>query len=524
MGELDRLVDEAWEADAATVKTLWKAARRLPELSRSAWTLEWVRKKRYEEAGAGSQNLLEAAALALAAEGDPRIVPFLVPRAFERWDFGRLLLAWLETERVDGARLARAVRPFVHGEGAGVHGWILAARCLARFGDAGDREILASRLGECFDAMWSRDPSRTVRMEAHASRLAGALLQLGVPRSAVPMLEGVVTAEPAVIDRARGAAALLLASLGTGLDAIARGLRDQLDRGDGQRVVSGQLLALGALGKVAPSEARRALAALVRRVVNASGERAETSVTVVAAEAALADLGEPSDLLGKARDCLARTRYGWDETVRTWVSILDLVGSRRDLPVELATPFVREEDLRLHRAARRALRERGAPVPEVRLADPWWVAHASPLALREALVDERTLSRTVVARQLGASPDREATPALLAALAALPGARHDSDPRRHAKRAIHGALLAAGAPEGLVLVARAIESDEQLVDVDDLPVSLAPTVVRLHVRAESPRVREGARRWISARLEEPEVARALEAVGFTVDDFAGRGS
>ena len=140
MSELDRLVDEAWEADAATVKRLWKVAKRLPELSRSAWTVEWVRKRRYEEAGAGSQNLLEAAALALAAEGDPRVVAFLVPRAFERWDFGRLLLAWLETERVDGARLARAVRPFVRGEAAGVHGWILGARCLARVGDAGDRE------------------------------------------------------------------------------------------------------------------------------------------------------------------------------------------------------------------------------------------------------------------------------------------------------------------------------------------------------------------------------------------------
>jgi hypothetical protein len=520
MSDLDALVLEAW-SEPRRAKALWKVARKDPALARSAWTVEWVRKEGYAQDGRLHRNALESAALGLALHGDPRVVPFVAARAFERWDFARLLLPWLETDRVDGARLAAFARPRLADDGAGVHAWVLAARCLAAVGAPDDGALVAKRLGQCFDAMWTQDAGQIVRMEEHASALGDALLGLAIPRSFVAMLEGVASAESHTIDRARGTAAELLASLGTGVDAIARGLRFELDGGHPSRVVPGQLVALGALGKALPDEARRGLAGLVRRVLEGDQVR---GALVVAAHAALTDLGADTELEAAARRCLAEVRYGWDDTVKAWSFVLELVGRREDLPATLAEPFVREDDLRLHRAAFRALRRRGAPVPETRLVDPCILHTSPPDTLREALLDARTLPRGAVAERLSETATRDDAPALLAALASLPAPRHDGDPRRATRRHLLLALARSGDASALAKIAEVLEAPggDALAVVEALPSALARTAAHLYLRSKDKRVREQAKQWIAARTSEPEVQRALEALGLTVDDFSRR--
>ena len=516
MSELDDLADEAWTASPARAKELWKRAKKHPDMERSGWTYEWVRKKGYESDHRQDQNQLEWAAIGLAIHGDPRVVPFILARAAERWDFGRMLLPWLETDRIDRARLAAAVRPWLSSDETGVHEWKLAARCLARAGAREDAELVAPRLGICFDAMWSPDASQTVRMEQHAASLGASLLRIGVPRSFVPMLEAVVSVESHSIDRARGTAAQLLASSGVGLDPIARGLKWELDHGHASRVVPGQVLAIGALGRDAPEEARRGLAALVRRAAGDGDEAREMSVAIAAA---LTDLGMEADLTAAARACLAQDRYGWSDVVHQLVFVLDLVGSRTDLPADLAAPFVREDDSRLHRAAFRALKTRGAKVPETRIADVCTLHHLPASALRDAVGDERWVPRIAVAKELVARPNAEAAPALASTFDALPRERHRDDPRRGTRRHWLRALVATGSAEGHAVVARALAEDPKLVDVAELPAALAKTVATIFLETKDKHLRDDAKHWIAQRTTAPEVVRALEPLGLAPEDF-----
>ncbi len=517
MSELDALALEAWTTPARA-KELWKLAKKHPAMARSAWAFEWVRKKSYETPTHIFQNQLEWVAIGLALHGDPRVLPFVVGGARSRWDFGRVLLAWLETDRTDRARVAAAVRPWLTSDDTGVHEWKLAARCLAHVGTPDDGVAVAERLGRCFDGMWSPDAGTTVRMEGHAASLGKSLLRLGVPRSFVPMLEAVVASEGRSIDRARGTAALLLASTGAGLDPIARGVRFQIERDLAGRVTYGQILALGALGKVAPAEARRGLAEMIRTVE----QKRETAEMHVAAAAALVDLGETADLVGAATACLGGDRYGWSDRIEQTVFVLDLVAERTDLPPELARPWLHDDDTRLHRAAHRALKRRGAKLPEVRVYDACTLHHTPPETLRAALRDPATVPRSLVVEHFVRHPDPAAAPALREGWAELPPPRHRDDDRRDTRRDWLRALLATGDVDARQVVVRALEADEGAIPVADLPSAFARSVATTFLRTKDKRLRDEAKHWISTRTSEPEVVLTLESLGLAPEDFPRR--
>jgi hypothetical protein len=512
--ELDQLATEAWTTPARA-KELWKTAKKHPAMARSAWAYDWVRKKGYETEHHIFRNQLEWMAIGLALHGDPRVLPFLVARAGARWDFGRMVLAWLETDRTDGPRLAAAARTWIAGDDTDVHQWKLGARCLAYVGTADDGPLVADRLGACFDAMWSPDVSTTVRMEGHAASLGASLARIGVPRSFVPMLESVVSSEGSSIDRARGTAALLLASLGTGLDPIARGVRFQIDKDQANRVTPGQLLALGTLAKDAPAEMRRGLAAMVRAV----DAKRDHDPLHVAAALALADLGESADPVAAATKALAGEPYSWSDQVEQVASTLELVATRPELPVALAVPFVHDDDTRIHRAAYRALKRRGAELPTVRVLDGCTLHHSDPSTLRAALRDPSVVPRSLLVAHFVRHPDPAAAAVLRDGFDDLPRPRHRWDPRRDTRRDWLRALLATGDPSATDVVANALGADEGVLPIDDLPSALARSVATLFLRTKDKNLRAEAKQWLGRRAREPDVVRALAPLGLAPEDF-----
>lgn len=526
MSELDELALDAWTSGPRAAE-LWKRARKHGEMLRSAATVEWVRKKGYETETTLDRNALEWAALGLALHGDPRVVPFLVSRARERWDFARLLLAWLETDRVDRPRLAAAVRSWLDDEESSVHDWKVAARCLAYVGTPDDAPAVCRRLGECFDAMWSPDASMTVRMEEHATSLGESLrrspLVEGIPRSFFSMLEGVVSVESHSIDRARGTAARLLAAHGSGLDAIARGLRWQLDHGGHpSRVTPGQLLAVGALGKTTPAEVRAGLG----RAIECVRSDSPVSRRGLAGALALHDLGIPGPPpTTVAADLLAKSEYSSSDVVRNQRFVLECTGERAELPVEPCVPFLFAEDTRLHRAAYRALRARRAgALPEVRPIDACTLHMTPPEALRALVADPAAMPTFLLAAHLARHPDPEAADALASAHDRLLARRAGGIPGDDGESEVLRALLRTGSPAVHDRVARAIEQSPERVPLDDVPSApgLTTSVVRLFTKTKEKRLREAARAWITRHLASPDVRAALEAVGLLPEDFTRR--
>jgi hypothetical protein len=346
-------------------------------------------------------------------------------------------------------------------------------------------------------------------MEQHVASLGASLARLGVPASAAPMLEAVARVEGRSIDRGRGTAAWLLSLLGTGLPSIVQGLRWALTQQHPQ-FAPGQVWALGRLGRGGSAVEQRRLVELVRQVVAAADSDSSATITL-AGQAALSDLGEPVDLPGAAAHALERCdRYSWSSCLELLLLALELVGSRDDLPVSLALPFLGDEEPRLHRAARRALGSRGAAVPSFEILDAATLAEL-PVPELEARLARPFAPRETLGLQLAASPSPALTPWLLAQWPRLPAPRHREDPRSDARSAWLRALAASHEPEALALTRQVVTDEPGLLALEHWPEELADLVARQFLHGANPRQREGAR----------DVA-VLDDLGLAPEDFTRR--
>jgi hypothetical protein len=307
---------------------------------------------------------------------------------------------------------------------------------------------MAKPLEQAFDALWAPTQSFSHAMTMHdlsdaLAPMCDAVARLGVPESLIPALEGMVNADTHTLDDERSPCALALAAAGRGLAAIVAGVRKQLAKKHGHRITSGQLLAIGTLGKAAPADEQAELVALLESLPRL-GDEAKLACAI-----AFGDLGRPADIAGAVAEML---RDG-DDKERLFA--LGLVERRSDVPAELAAPFVRDHELAVHRAAVRALRARGAAVPELTLYDPMYVAELAASgrdAVHAALADEHGLYRQNLALWIADHPEPSSRePLARAARRMAADDAYESDgPYHYELRWIVRALLAVGDAEDVL--------------------------------------------------------------------------
>jgi len=490
-----------------------------PALAPAVAVIDWARAEGYCRDGLLLRDETDVAGLGLALRADPAIAPFLIALADEQpWIGERFIEPWLDGDRMPLDELVAAARRWITAEQKSAHQCAIAARILARAGSGDDAKAIGAVLETTFDALFHREQGFEAAMSMMAVReamhpMSEAVAALGVPAELVPALEALVCAETHYVDDGRGPAALALAAAGTGLDKILEGVELQLKKE--HAVGAGQLLALGALGKPRAAE----IAAVLARV------EAEHEAGV-AQQLALHDLAGTGDVAAILRAGLAEERYDDDDTAKQRVWLLDLVAKRADAPAELAAPFVYDADITVHRAAVRALRAKGAPVPPYTVYDPFHIATLSAEQLSAALADEHGLYRGNVALWLSEHPDPEAREPLAQAARRLAAAGNfpDEGPRHYELRWIVRALIAIGGADGVL--DELLQHDDRNVAepviryADQLGPAVAAGMTHVFVTDEHWK-RGAAKAWLAKHHTDPAIPEALGLFGLAVSDVTG---
>ena len=433
---------------------------------------------------------------------------------------------WLDEDRADMTELVAAARRWLESSHA-TQLWKAAAVILAKHGDPADGEVIAKPLEEALDALWAPKQGFGHAMAMHTlgevlGPMCEAAGKLGVTESLYAAMVGLVTAETHLVDDERGPCALALAASGRGLDDIVRGVEGQLAREHAHRVTPGQVLAIGALGTSESAERRDQLAALVSQVPHDEGTKK------LAVAIALADLGKPSDVAAAVAATLANERYSHGDTAKDRVFALGIVANRKDVPGELASAYVLDMHVDVHRAAMRALRARGLPAPAFTLYDPLLVSELAARgndAISAGLADRNGLYRQNLALWICDHPDdafREPLAAVARAIAADPSFT-DEGPVHYELRWVVRALLAVGGAadvlEELLRYPNRDVAEPVIRYVEELPAELAAGVV--HVYVNDQHWKQGAAKtWLAAHKADPEVIAALADHGLAVSDIS----
>jgi hypothetical protein len=512
--------EEADEEEAAPPPSL---ASSVPaELAPAAAVLDWARGNGYMRENLMIKDEVDAAALGLALGADPRIVAEIAKMMDDSpWLAERFLDPWLDGDRANLAELVPQARAWMDSKAGGsVYRWTVASRILARVGERDDAALIANVLEPAFDSFFGRgqgfDSAMALMVLQEAvGPMSEALATLGVPAGFVPALEGVCAAETHLVDDARGDCALALASAGVGLDAIVAGVRGQIAKKHGHRIGAGQLLAIGMLGRDRGGELAELIAEFPR-----IGDEAKVAQAI-----ALRDLGRDIDAVAAVRDGLAKRRYSNTDTRKQRVFLLGLVAKRRDLPAELAVPYVLDDEVLVHRAAVRALRAHGAPVPATNVYDPMRVAAMSRDDIHAALADDRGIYRSNLALWLGDNPDPSSREPLAVAARRLAADKDfpKEGPRHYELRWIVRALLAIGGADNVLDELLRNSNDNVAEPVLRYPDRITIGMVRgmANVFANGKHWKQSvAKQWLAKHKQDPAIARALAEHGLAVEDVS----
>ena len=494
-----------------------------PELASAAAILEWARKEGYSRENLLLKDEIDCAALGLALRADPKIVVHINELCDESWLGPKFLDPWAESDRAPMDVLLPAARRWLaNPREAGVELCAVAAKIVARAGNADDAKPIAYVLERLFDMMWDRGGgfgAAMNRMEARETipDLCEAVIRLGVPDDFVAALEAVVSSETHLVDDAKGEAALVLASMGRGLDPILAGLRVQLSKEWGHNVKPETMLAIGELGKREPEARRRELIAEI-----ADFKRAGRT-TAVARAFAVHDLGGGGDPVAALRAAFDMKGHSHSSTADDYEFYARLIGKRADTPTELLEPLVLDQHIEVHRAAVRSLRARGAAVPPFTLYDPLFIGELDRAALHEALQDARGLYRSNVALWLSEHPDPSSRDALVAAARRImTAADFPSDgPAHYELRWIVRGLIRVGGAED-VLAELMMQANRNLGEpvlryADQLGTGAAPGMVHVYQTDKYWKVNV-AKQWLAKHRQDPAVVSALAEAGLTVED------
>jgi hypothetical protein len=493
--------------------------------------IDWAAGEGFSRESLRIDDERDCAALGLALRADSRVLPFLVHLADAHpWIGAPMIEPWLDGDRTDLAELAPAARRWLEA----THDpnlWRLAGVVLERAGTAGDAALLAKPLEDALDAFWAPKHGFGHAMTLMTLRealepMCRAVGKLGVPDSLVEALVAVVQAETHLVDDERGPCALALAASGRGLDAIVAGVRGQVARDHAHRITAGQLLAIGELGKREPDARKAELVALLESL--RTKQRDLEHAVALARTIALHDLGQAVAVAASVKSLLDEQRYSSGDTAKQRVFALGFVARRPDVSGELALPYVLDHELTVQRAAVRALRAKGLPIPPFTLYDPMHVAELAARgrdALHAGLDDVRGLYRSNLALWLGDHPDASSREPLVRAarrVAADP-AYSDEGPIHYELRWTVRALLAIGGADDclneLLCHANRDAAEPLLRYPDELPVGLAAGVAHVYVHDEHWR-KSTAKSWLVKHKSDPAIAAALAQHGLEIEDIS----
>jgi hypothetical protein len=510
--------DEAGDDDATLERPPVPAA-----LAPAVAVIDWARNEGYTRENLLMRDEVDAAALGLALRADPAVVPYLVQLVDEvPWLGEKFLEPWLDGDRAPIDVLLPAARRWIAADDKSAASCAIASRILARGGDPEDARAIGTVLESAFDALWHQDVNLQGRMALSALEeamfpMCQAVAALGVPDELVPALEALVSAETHHVDDARGPAALALAAAGKGTDKILEGLRTQIGKKHGHRIMADQLLALASLGKGREAE----IVALIENI-----PRIEHAAKV-GQQLALYDLTRSGDVAEIFRAGLADERYSDSDTAKDRVYLLDLLAERGDAPAELARPFVHDRDIAVHRAAVRALTARGADVPAFTLYDPLYIGTLTRDQIHAGLADETGLYRGNLALWIAEHPDASSREPLVAWVRRIAAAGNfpKDGPPYYELRWILGALIALGDSEELF--DELLQHDDRNIAgtalryVDQLGPAVATGVAHVFVTDQHWK-RGAAKEWLAKHHKDRAVVEALELFGLAVEDVTSQ--
>ncbi|MBA2540573.1 MAG: hypothetical protein H0V17_13105 [Deltaproteobacteria bacterium] len=494
-----------------------------PELAAEGAVIAWAQAEGYSRENLLLEHELEAAALGLALRGDPKILRVISTLFDDDPSLGWTLLApWLESDRGDLAALAPTARDWLNDRDDGaVYRWMAGASVLARAGKPSDAKRIADVLEPSLDQMFGRglgfEAAMGMMVLGEAIEvLCAAVTMLGISETVIAALEGVANADTHLVDDQRGPCSLALASVHRGLDAVLAGVRGQIERDHRARITDGQLHALGILGAHEP-ERRAEVLAVLKMTSVIDGE--------LGYQCAMFDLGAGGDIASIIRRHLEPRKIDDDDSLSKRRALtLETVARRRDVPAELALPFVGAEDIPLHLAAIRTLRARGVAVPsEIAMFDPLFVEQLAAKGrnhLHAALVEGRGTYLGNLALWLGDHPDpssREPLATFARALAARELPNHG--PRAYDLRWTIRALVRTGGSDAVLdeLLRHPHEhvGEQVLAYLDQLGPAVARGMVDRYQRDDSKPVRQ----WLLKYKNDPRVAAALAEHGLGIGDL-----